>query len=303
MREIQISACQFRLERYKSFNDFKKQVEELLSDVPLSSDYVIFPELFTISLLTSYPNAEKLSLEELLSENIAHIDEFIDRFTPDYRSLFFKVAAQRKQLIIGGSHLECERGKYYNICHIFTPDGKEFKHKKSHLFPMEASLFHIAEGDDLEVYALGPAKFGIATCYEAEIPEISRILAVNGADIIFCPSYTISEAGFWRVRHCAQARCIENQIYFVHCCTVGEPGPPLSPLLNGFGRSSILSPCDTPWTPNGIVVEAETNKNTVITGKVDLDALYENRERGAAPTFRDRTRRTEVYRKYKPYMG
>lgn len=51
------------------------------------------------------------------------------------------------------------------------------------------------------------------------------------------------------------------------------------------------SPCDTLWNANGVVAEAEANKNIVITGKVDIDLLYENREKGAAPTFRDRTRR------------
>lgn len=290
MQEIQISVCQFRLERYKSFDDFKKQVEGLLDDVPRDSDYVTFPELFTLGLMTTYPEAEKLPVSEYIR---------VDEFTSNYRSLFSEVAVQREQIIIAGSHLKRRGSKYYNTCHIFTPEGKEIEHKKSHIFPAEAD-WNTSEGDDLEVYDLGPAKFGVAICYEAEIPEISRILAVNGADIVFCPSYTFTEYAFWRVRHCAQARAIENQIYFVHCCTVGKPGLPLS---DGFGRSSILSSCDTPWTRNGIVVEAETNKNTVITGKVDLDALYENREKGVASTFRDRTRRAEVYGKYKPYIG
>ncbi|MEH7336479.1 nitrilase-related carbon-nitrogen hydrolase [Neobacillus drentensis] len=140
----------------------------------------------------------------------------------------------------------------------------------------------------------------LAVCYEAEIPEVSRILSANGAEIIFCPSYTFTEAGFWRVRHCAQARAIENQVYFVHCPTVGEPG---APLPNGFGRSSILSPCDLAWMPNGIVAEAETNKHTVVTGTVDIDELYENRKTGAATTFVDRTRREDVYSKYEPYKS
>jgi predicted amidohydrolase len=149
------------------------------------------------------------------------------------------------------------------------------------------------------VYSIGPVKIGIAVCYEAEIPEISRILSVNGADIIFCPSYTFTEAGFWRVRHCAHARAIENQVYFVHCPTVGEPG---DPLPNGYGRASILSPCDKAWLANGVVAEAEVNKHTVITGTVDIDELYENRKSGAATTFKDRKRRKDVYTKYDPYM-
>ena len=120
----------------------------------------------------------------------------------------------------------------------------------------------------------------------SQIPEVSRILAAKGADIIFCPSFTFTEAGFWRVRHCAQARAIENQVYVVHCPAVGEPR---HPLPNGYGSASILSPCDQDWPSNGVVVEVETNQHMVITGIVNIEELYENRKNGAATTVKDRT--------------
>jgi len=288
VRSVQISACQFPIERMASFNDFRTRVGWFLEQVPRDSDYVLFPELFTVGLLTTYPNSERLSSADLTR---------IDEFTPQYLELFRGVARDRNQFIVAGSHLERHGDRYFNVAHIFTPDGRDIPHKKTHIFPAE-SQWQTAEGDDLEVCELGPAKVGVATCYEAEIPEVCRILAVGGAEIILCPSFTFSERGFWRVRHCAQARCIENQIYFVHCCTIGHPG---APLPDGFGRSSILSPCDTAWPANGIVAEAETNRAMVVTGKVDIDELYENRKTGAATTFRDRIRREPVYRKYDPY--
>lgn len=290
MRQVTISACQMRVERIGSFGDFQQQVMGLLDQVPAESDYVVFPELFTVGLLTTYPNYDQLAPSDLIK---------IDEFTEQYRQLFSKAAQERGQIIIAGSHLERHDDKYFNVCHIFTPDGQEFTHRKTHIFPAEAD-WYTSEGDDLSVYDIGPAKIGIAICYEAEIPEISRILSLQGAEIIFCPSFTFTEYGFWRVRHCAAARCIENQIYFVHCCTAGEPG---YPLPNGFARSSILSPCDTPWSPNGVVAEAYINQNMVITGTVDIDLLYENRETGAAPTFRDRTRRASLYAKYQTILA
>ena len=124
-------------------------------------------------------------------------------------------------------------------------------------------------------------------CYEAEIPECAASLAEQGAEIILCPSLTFTEEGFWRVRHCAQARAIENQVYVVHCGGSATL-PPDGPLPSPWGRSSILSPCDTPWdAPNGVVAESPApNIETVVRGVVDLDRLHENRENGAAPTFR-----------------
>jgi predicted amidohydrolase len=272
-----------------SFVDFRRRVQGFLDQVPAESHYVIFPELFTVGLLTTYPNAERLSAAALTR---------IDEFTAEYHDLFRQAARGRGQFIVAGSHLERHGERYFNVAHVFTPDGKDLTHKKTHIFPAEAQ-WHTAEGDDLEVWQLGPAKVGVSVCYEAEIPEVSRILALKGAEIILCPSYTFTEFGFWRVRHCAQARCVENQIYFAHCCTIGHPG---APLPDGFGRSSILSPCDVAWTPNGIVAEAETNRPMVVTGTVEIEALYENRKKGAAPTFHDRSRRADVYRKYAPYQ-
>lgn len=290
MKKVKITACQLRIKKVPDFASFRDQVIELVDQVPIDSDYVIFPELLTIGLLASFPDADTLTAADLFK---------IDKYTPQYKELFSNIAKNRKQIIIAGSHLERRGDKYYNIAYIYKPDGTFVEHKKTHIFPAEAN-WQTSEGDDLAVFDIGPAKIGLAVCYEAEIPEISRILSVNGAEIIFCPSFTFTEYGFWRVRHCAQARCIENQVYFVHCPTVGEPG---APLPSGYGRSSILSPCDTAWSPNGIVAEAETNKNTIVTGVVDIDELYVNRKSGAATTFVDRTRRQNVYRNYEPYKN
>ncbi|PWA13069.1 amidohydrolase [Pueribacillus theae] len=288
MKNVSISACQFRVERINSFNDFKEQVNKLMKDVPKDTDYVIFPELFTIGLLTTFPDSEKFDVTEMTR---------LDDFTQDYKDFFCKLATDRSQVIIAGSHLERRGNDYFNIAYIFQPDGTYVEHKKTHIFPAEADWW-TKEGSELQVYEIGPAKIGIAICYEAEIPEVSHILSEKGAEIIFCPSYTFTEHGFWRVRHCAQSRAIENQVYFVHCPTVGEPG---SPINKGYGRASILSPCDTAWPPNGVVAEAETNKNMVITGVVDIEELYKNRENGAATTFKDRKRRKKMYSKYAPY--
>jgi predicted amidohydrolase len=157
------------------------------------------------------------------------------------------------------------------------------------------------EGDEVQAVELPFAKVGIAICYEAEIPEVPSAYAEQGVEIILCPSYTFTEAGFWRVRHCAAARCIENQIYVVHCCTGGKAE---DFLPGGWAKSSILSPCDAPWeAPNGVVAEAKENEDDVIVGTVDLDALYTNRENGAATTFKDRRRRADLYRRLPSHVG
>ena len=48
-------------------------------------------------------------------------------------------------------------------------------------------------------------------CYDSEFPELARHLADQGAMILFVPFCTDTSNGYYRVRHCAQARAIELQ--------------------------------------------------------------------------------------------
>jgi predicted amidohydrolase len=280
-RNVSIAACNFAVRPVSSFDEFAKHVRGLLDEAK-GTDLVLFPELFTVELFTTFSDWKETPVSELPR---------VDEFTQEYRDLFKSEATERDQYIVAGSHLMRENGRYLNVAHLYEPDGTLHTHAKTHIFPAEAD-WSTEEGDTLETIDLPFAKVGFNICYEAEIPECASSLTEQGAEIILCPSFTFTEYGFWRVRHCAQARCIENQVYFVHCCTGGQPG---DPLPNGWARSSILTPCDVLWNPAGIVAQVEPNQEMVVRGEVDIDKLYENRETGAAPTYRDRRRRADLY--------
>ena len=288
-RIISIAACQFAIRPVRGFADFAAHVGTLL-DGARGATLVVFPELFTIELFTSIDGWQRASLADLPR---------IDRFTAEYRALFSAEARARGQTILAGSHLVREDGRTLNVAHLFEPNGREHRHAKTHIFPAE-SAWGSAEGERLDAVDLGSVRVGMAICYESEIPECASSYAEQGVELVLCPSFTLTEHGFWRVRHCAQARAIENQIYVVHCCAIGAPG---APLPAGWGRSSILSPCDVPWPANGVLAEAETNRESVIVAELDLDLLRANREAGAAPTFRDRRRRARLYREWPSHVA
>lgn len=288
-KTVKIAACNFAVRPVSSFDEFAQHVRGLL-DQTSGADLVLFPELFTVELFTTFDDWKEVEVSELIR---------IDKFTDDYKHLFVQEAKERNQYIVGGSHLLRDNGRYINVGHLFDPDGAIRTHVKTHIFPAEAD-WSTEEGTELEVIDLPFAKVGFNICYEAEIPECAATLTEQGAEIILCPSYTFTEYGFWRVRHCAQARSVENQVYFVHCCTGGQPG---APLPNGWARSSILTPCDSPWTPNGIAAEAVANTEMVVIGEVEINKLYENRERGVAPTYRDRRRRADLYARWPSHVA
>lgn len=280
-RTVSIAACNFAVRPVASFDEFAGHVRSLLDETS-GIDLVLFPELFTVELFTTFPDWKETPASELGR---------IAQYTDEYRDLFAAEAKERGQYIVGGSHLVNQDGRLLNIGHLFEPDGGVHEHVKTHIFPAESEWF-TEEGDTVDLIELPFAKVAFNICYEAEIPECAATATEQGAEIILCPSFTFTEYGFYRVRHCAAARAIENQVYVVHCCTGGQPG---APLPNGWARSSILSPCDALWTPNGIVAEAIENVEMVVKGEVDIDKLYENRQTGAAPTYRDRRRRRDLY--------
>ncbi|NHJ24500.1 MAG: amidohydrolase [Candidatus Lokiarchaeota archaeon] len=273
MEKIKVSCVQFSYKPISNYKDFEKNVEKLIEQAK-GSHFVVFPETFTLELQYIIPNHDLSKISD---------------FTEKYISLFTNLSQKYYQYIIAGTHLVKENDKEYNISHLFCPDGNIFKHRKTHLFPLELQM-GVVPGDTLEIFETEFGKIGISICYEMEFPEAVRILTLKGAEIIFCPSYTVGEHGFWRVRHCCQARAIENQIYVIHSCMVGS-----APLggLEGYGKSSILSPCELPWNPNGIIVEAEANKEMIISSELDIKLLHKKRNRSAAPTLKDR--RPEIY--------
>lgn len=283
-RTLSVAAAQFEMRPVDSFAAFAAQVRALL-DHAAGDRLVVLPELFTEALFTVDPSWQSHDVSQLTR---------IARFTDEYTELFAAEADARDQWILAGSHLTATERGHENVAHLFGPGGEVYAHSKTHIFPAEAG-WGTAEGNELAVHDIDGVTVGIAICYEAEIPEVCTALTALGAEVLLTPSYTYTEAGFWRVRHCAAARAIENQVYVVHCPLVSHLTEPLSP---GFGRASVLSPCDQAFPADGVLAQARTNEQDTVSCTLDLDLLHQNRASGAATTYKDRGRRASLYAKY-----
>lgn len=285
MRKIRISSTQFALKPFKNFSSFKDNVVKML-DKAKGSDFVVLGEWFTLGLLAAEMEFGKASYADIKK---------VSKFTSDYIELFSNLAKEREQFIVAGTTVEEHNGRYYDTCFMFDRDGREYRHRKTHLFPLEKDEWGMSEDDSINAIQTENVKVGVCICYESQIPECSRSLALKGAEIIFCPSLTLTEAGYHRIRHSCEARSIENQLITVMSSTVGD----LDPMkIKGIGRSSILSPCDSPWPSNGIIAEGEMNKEMVVTAELDVDAIQVTRDRGAARPHKDRIRRSSLYKEW-----
>ncbi len=274
---VRICAIQYMMKSIDSFEEFAKQCE-YYADVGASyhSDFVVFPEIFTTQLLSFIE-------EKSPSKAIRRLTEF----TEDYISLFTELAIKYNVNIIGGSHFVEEEGKIFNIAYLFRRDGTIEKQYKLHITPNERKFWGIQGGDKVEVFDTDCGKIAIQICYDIQFPELSRIATEKGANIIFAPFCTDERQGYLRVRYCAQARAIENQVYTMIAGTVGN----LTQVENmdiQYAQSGIFTPSDFEFPRDGIVGECNPNIETVVVGDVDLEILRRIRKNGSVTQWKDR---------------
>lgn len=81
-----------------------------------------------------------------------------------------------------------EDGKLYNVAYLLQRDGEINAQYKIHITPHEQKDWVIDGGDNVQVFETDAGKVGILICYDSEFPELGRMLAEQGAQIILCHS-------------------------------------------------------------------------------------------------------------------
>jgi predicted amidohydrolase len=179
--------------------------------------------------------------------------------------------------LVGGSITERREGrqKLSNTCVVLDPDGGAVAvYRKIHLFDVDVGG-HVYRESDAEEAGDEPVcaeaegwKLGLSICYDLRFPELYRILAVEGAELLTVPSNFTLYTGkdHWHVL--LRARAVEDQCYVAAAAQVGEtrPGRP------SYGRSLIVDP----W---GIVLAEAPDETTVIAAEIDRTRLVEIRSR------------------------
>lgn len=148
-------------------------------------------------------------------------------------------------------------------------------------------------GNSLKAFDTDCGKIGVLICYDVEFPELSRLLADDGMDILFVPFLTDTQNGFSRVNHCAQARAIENECYVAIAGCVGNL-PKVHNMDIQYAQSKVFTPCDFSFPTDGVKAEATPNTEMILIGDVDLDLLRELNQFGSVKNLRDR--RKDVYK-------
>jgi predicted amidohydrolase len=190
------------------------------------ADLVVFPETVTTGYETN------LDAEELWDL----VDEAPGRITRDVQ-----MAAKSLGVHVawGTYRRGPERGVVYNSAILIGPDGEIIGiYDKTHPAPWERrdGGGWVAVGTRADVFETALGSIGMIICYDGDFPELSRLLAVKGAEVIVRASALQRSYDIWYITNAARA--YDNHVYVVASNLVGPDA-----LGNyGFGHSMIVNP-------------------------------------------------------------
>ncbi len=202
-----------------------------------------------------------------------------------------EVARQLGVHIVLGSYLRApERGIVHNGALFIGPTGDIIGiSRKTHLFTgeMVGGSGWVTPGDEVAVIDTPLARLGAVICYDGDFPELARILAVQGAEVIVRPSALLRSADIWELT--TRARAYDNHVHVIAANAVGSD--PAGVLY--FGNSLIV-------TPLAHVVARGTTHEGWISARLDPGAFMQMSPGSSQPQLFDHLadRNVGLYAKY-----
>ena len=276
---VRVGLVQWQMRGYRTIDDLFEQIEFFVDAVSgYKSDFILFPEYFNAPLMAEFNN---LSESQAIRGLAGYTDEIRDRF--------LQLAISYNINIITGSMPLQRDGNLYNVGFLCRRDGSYEMYEKIHVTPDETKSWGLSGGSMLKTFDTDCAKIGVLICYDVEFPELSRIMADQGMQILFVPYLTDTQNAYSRVRVCAQARAIENECFVVIAGSVGNL-PRVHNMDIQYAQSGVFTPCDFAFPTDGRRAEATPNTEMILVSDVDLDLLSELHTYGGVRNLKDRRR-------------
>lgn len=255
-RKVKIAAAQMEMISGDYQGNLKRAEEMLKEAASHGVDIVGLPEFFS----TNVP----------IERN-----EEIPGPTTDY---LCEKARELKINIVGGTIREKKGDLIYNTCCFINREGGIIgRYSKIHLWVPEQS--YVTPGKNWVVVDSDVGKVGLMICWDSWYPEACRILALNGAEIIFCPTWVEDWGGKTGVPedrgNLGKVRSGENQIFFIDIVSCGTVELPEGKKMRLAAHSRIFGPGERMMAQ----VYAEAGyEPKLIWAEVDLDLIKRKRE-------------------------
>jgi predicted amidohydrolase len=213
-----------------------------LRGIAREADVIVFPELWTTGYYLSKEVFQHLA-EPIHGPTVTDLQE---------------EALQANAVIISSFAEKDSEGRLFISAAIIDHKGElSGVVRKSLLWGRENEIFTMGE-IKYPIIETEYAKIGVLICYEMEFPEPSRLLALEGAELIICPSvWSVAASRRWDIQ--LPARALDNTIFILGVNTVGN---------NSCGKSKLVGPM------GDILAEASDSREEVLVRAVDINSLY-----------------------------
>lgn len=255
--KIKIALCQINVVDNKQKN-IENATSMILKAIKQNADFIVLPEMFNCP----YSNEKfiKYCEEEQNSPTLSKIA---------------KLANENNTYILAGSIPEKDNKKVFNTSYLFDKNGKIIaKHRKMHLFDIDVKgKIYFKESDTLSpgnkitIAKTEFGKIGIGICYDIRFPELARLMAEAGAQILFYPGAFNMTTGpaHWELTF--RARALDNQVY----CVGVAPALNIDASYHSYGHSIITNP----W--GEVITQLDGAENLKVV-EIDLDEIKKVRD-------------------------
>lgn len=272
MLNVKVGLCQMSVSDNKKAN-IEKATTMIEKAAKNGAEIVVLPEMFNTPYDNSYfrPFSESFPGGETINA-------------------LSKCAREFSIFLVGGSIPEIdENANVYNTSFVFDDKGNLIgKHRKMHLFDIDIKdgiTFKESEtltrGNNITIMDTKWGKVGIAICYDIRFPELMRIMALQGAKMVFVPAAFNMTTGpaHWDISF--RTRALDNQIFLAAV----SPARNTESCYVAYGNSMIVDP----W---GSIVGKLDERENILVKEINLN--YVDKVRESLPLLEHR--RTDIYK-------
>ena len=266
---MKIAVCQMKVcaDKDKNISHALEMIDEAANN---GAEIIVLPEMFNCPYENSY------------------FPIFAEEY-PGKTTIALSNAAKKNSIyLVGGSIPELENGNIYNTSFVFDRNGELIgKHQKMHLFDIDVEggvsfkeSDTLSSGNKVTIVDTEFGKIGVAICYDIRFPELSRLMALEGAELIILPAAFNMTTGPAHWELSIRMRALDNQVYFVGAA----PARDEYASYVAFGNSRVSDP----W--GNIIASADENECILYA---DIDKEYTKKVRSELPLLKHR--RTDLY--------